>query len=239
MSKHFLLHKINGYKDVGIDYLGELLVEDTPSRIIFGIQVKTSENMKVEVKSKGINRRLNELGKFSVSSVAFKIEEKTVNYWKGFGIPLYLFLVLRSANSGTYDCYYSRLTPILHSNSDIDTKIKQIHDGDFYKVNNGMDFCNIIKKESMDGGFSRDLFIDSLRCSYQNGSIFHRSPKEFGLDNWPENNLYPDVLGEKTSSYQERLKQSLLFLEQFNLVTISDNFDDIIEKFRNEIRSKK
>ena len=40
LSRHCLMHKIAGYKDVGIDYLCEWLVEDSPTRILFGIQVK-------------------------------------------------------------------------------------------------------------------------------------------------------------------------------------------------------
>jgi hypothetical protein len=49
MSKYCLMHKIAGYKDVGIDYLCEWLVGNSPTRILFGIQVKTSDRSGVEL----------------------------------------------------------------------------------------------------------------------------------------------------------------------------------------------
>ena len=48
MSMHCLMHIIAGYKDLGIDYLCEWLVGDNPTRILFGIQVKTSDMIEAE-----------------------------------------------------------------------------------------------------------------------------------------------------------------------------------------------
>jgi len=242
MSKYCLMHKIVGYKDIGIDYICEWLNGSTPSRILFGIQVKTSERKDIKVIDKGVNRRLNELRSFSMNRLPFNIKPETLTYWQGLEIPLYLFSVIKNSEN-IFDCYYLRLTPILHkincskSNDKLSQEIKKkIKEDVFYKANENSDFIALVKKENMDGGFVRDLFIDSIRCSYQNGRISYRNPRDFGLNNWPENNvIFPDILAEKGTNYMNNVKNGLSLLEKVGLISVNSNFEDKIIKLKNRI----
>ena len=236
MSKRCLMHKIVGYKDVGIDYICEWLNGNIPSRILFGIQVKTSERNDIELISKGINRGLNELEKFLIKPLPFKIEPKTFTYWEGLEIPLYLFSIIKN-NENNFDCYYLRLTPILHKiNND---KFKEIKESVFFKANKNSDFIDLVKKERMSGGFVRDLFIDSVRCSYQNGNISYRNPKDFGLDNWHEDNIFQEVITETGTDYMKKVKKGLLLLEKVEeLIKVHPDFENKIKILKNKIIKK-
>ena len=237
MSKHCLMHKIIGYKDIGIDYICEWLNNDVPSRILFGIQVKTSERNDIKLTSEGGNRRFNELEKFLIKPLPFRIKPETLAYWEGLEIPLYLFSIIKN-NVNNFDCYYLRLTPILHkTNND---KLEEIKKSVFFKANEKSDFIDLVKKEKMSGGFVRDLFIDSVRCSYQNGNVSYRNPKDFGLDNWPKDKvIFPDVLAEKDTDYIKKVKDGLLLLEKIGLVRVDYNFENKIEMLRKQITEKK
>lgn len=236
MSKHCLMHKVLGYKDIGIDYICEWLSGSTPSRILFGIQVKTSEKKDMELINGYIKKGFNELKCYSIKKFPWRIEEKTMEYWRGFDIPLYLFCVIRN-NENQFDCFYSRLTPILHRvvKDGIKEKIEEIKKGDFYQANENSEFRDIIEKEKMNGGFVRDLFIDSVRCSYQNGSISYRSPRDFGLNNWPEKVIYPDVLAEPGTDYMKKVKDGLLLLERVKLIQVDSNFENKIQELKKSI----
>ncbi len=230
MSKDCLMNKIVGHRDVGVDYICEWLDGDTPSRILFGIQVKTTERSDITLTEKGKHRRMNELMQFAVKPSPFKIEPKTIEYWEGLNIPLYLFLVIKTDEN--FDCYYSRLTPVLHKNN-IGTpeKAKEIINGVFYRANNGSNFISVVKKETKDGGFIRDLFIDSVRCSYQSGGVSYRNPEESGI-NWPKDTLFPDILGEPGTDYVNRVKKGLSLLESSGLIKIADDFESKVEKLK-------
>lgn len=237
MSKHCLMHKTVGYKDVGIDYICEWLNGNIPSRILFGIQVKTSERSDIKLISKGTNRGLNELEKFLIEPLPFKIKPETFAYWEGLEIPLYLFSIIKNSENN-FDCYYLRLTPILHKTNN--NKLEEIKKGIFFKGNKNSDFINSVKKEKMNGGFVRDLFIDSVRCSYENGNISYRNPKDFGLDNWPKDTvIFPDVLGEANTDYIKEVKKGLLLLEKVGLVKVDPNFESKIEMLKKQITKKK
>lgn len=234
MSKHCLMNKIVGHRDVGVDYICEWLYGDAPTRILFGIQVKTTERNDIKLVNKGVNRRLNELIKFEINPSPFDIDPKTFEYWRGLSIPLYLFLVIKNQEDG-FDCYYSRLTPILHKkDQDITKLIIQIKKGDFYKVNERSEFKAIVPKSTKDGGFVRDLFIDSVRCSYQSGSVAYRDPGESGI-NWPKDTIYPDVLGEEETGYTSKVKKGLILLERNGLIKVDPDFEDKINKLKNRV----
>jgi hypothetical protein len=236
MSQYCLMNKVVGYRDVGIDYICEWLNGDTPSRILFGIQVKTTERNDINLDSKGVNRRLNELETFEIKKRIFNIEPKTFEYWKGLNIPLYLFLVVKNKGENNFDCYYSRLTPILHKNTkDTSGQIDEVLKGNFYKANDGGDFISVKTKKTKSGGFIRDLFIDSVRCSYQSGSVSYRDPEENNI-NWPNNVLFPDVLAEQGTDYIARVKKGLLMLQKSGLIEISPKFDEKIEELKNKIK---
>ena len=89
--------------------------------------------------------------------------------------------------------------------------------------------------ERMDGGFVRDLFIDSVRCSYQSGSISYRSPKDFGLNNWPKNVIYPDILAGENTDYLKKVKKGLLLLEKIKLIEVGSNFENKIRVLKEKI----
>jgi len=230
MSKYCFMHKIVGYKDMGIDYLCEWLNGNAPSRILFGIQVKTTERDDYKIDPKGGSSELSGLEIFSIKPLPFKkIELKTVEYWKGFNIPLYLFVVKKDDDE--FNCYYSRLTPILHKNKSVDELWEKIKNADFYKASEKSNFKLITKRNGRDGGFARDLFIDSVRCAYQNGSTYYKDAKEFGLNKWPENDaVYIDLLTEKETEYKDKLKKGLSLLEREGLITVNHNFDSILDE---------
>jgi len=237
MSKHCLMHRIVGYKDVGIDYICEWLKGNIPSRVLFGIQVKTSERSDIKLINKGTNRGLNELEKFLIKPLPFDIKPETFAYWEGLEIPLYLFSIIKNSENN-FDCYYLRLTPILHKTNN--NKLEEIKKGVFFKANENSDFIDLVKKEKMNGGFVRDLFIDSVRCSYQNGNISYRNPKDFGLDNWPKDTvIFPDVLAGKNTDYIKKVKKGLSLLEKVGLVKVNSDFENKIEMLKNQITKKK
>ncbi len=231
MSKNCIMHSITGYKDIGIDYICEWLDKDTPSRLLFGIQVKTTEQ-KVTLIDKGINRRMNELETVKIKNPSvFKIKEETIEYWQGLNIPLFLFLIITNQENN-FDCYYSRLTPILHKiGIDSASKIKRIKSGDFYLANNRSSFNAVKAKTWMDGGFVRDLFMDSVRCSYQSGNILYKDPRNLGIK-WPASAIFPTVLGDRDAEYVKRLKTGLLLLEREGLLKVDPSFEQKIENMK-------
>lgn len=239
MSKHCLMHRIVGYKDVGIDYICEWLKGNIPSRILFGIQVKTSERKDIKLIGKGKNKGLNELERFLIKPLPFTIKPETFAYWEGLEIPLYLFSIIRNSENN-FNGYYLRLTPILHKKNNNKNKLEEIKKGVFFKANKNSDFIDLVKKKKMSGGFVRDLFIDSVRCSYQNGNISYRNPKDFGLDNWPKDIvIFPDVLGEANTDYIKKVKKGLVLLERVGLTKVNSDFEKQIGILKNKITKKK
>jgi hypothetical protein len=241
MSKHCLMHKIAGYKDVGIDYLCEWLVGDSPTRILFGVQVKSSDTSHVELEHLGTNRQYNGLEKyrFTKTNPSWEIKEKTINYWFGFEIPLYLFFILRSNSS--FNCYYQRLTPILHK-GDIQKAVVEIQNyksNELYKANDDKnEFRAIIDRGGQDGGFARDLFFDSVRCSYFTGSVKYRDAHEFGLKGWGGNNAYVDILGEPDRPYMEKLGESLIGLADMGIISIIPGWEKRIWELKKGLRKR-
>jgi hypothetical protein len=238
MSRHCLMHKIAGYKDVGIDYRCEWLVEDSPTRILFGIQVKTSDISNVELKPLGRNKGLNGLNKFEFAKTipSWKIKPETINYWFGFEIPLYLFFVLRSNSS--FNCYYQRLTPILHKKDKEKAadKIQNYKGNELYKANDEKnEFRAIIDRGAKDGGFARDLFIDSVRCSYYTGSVKYRDAHEFGLKGWEGNYPYVDILGEPDCPYIEKVGESLVSLKKLGILSITPRWEERIRELKERL----
>jgi hypothetical protein len=232
MSKHCLMHKIAGYKDIGIDYLCEWLVGNSPTRILFGIQVKTSDK-DIELRYLGRNKGLNGLEKYKFKNKpSWKIEQNTINYWFGFEIPLYLFFVLRNGKE-RFNCYYQRLTPALHKKNQEKAieEIKNYMDNDLYQGNDNVgEFRAIIERNGKDGGFARDLFFDSIRCSYFTGSIRYRECSEFGLKGWEGQGIYADILGLPECNYLEKVEESLQTLKDSNIVTVNPEWQERIKE---------
>ena len=79
ISEYAIAHKIDGSKDVGLDFLCEWVVGQKPSQLLFGVQVKTRTNKKIKLVRK--RSRLNLLPEYK-SNLAIK--SATLEYWKGF-----------------------------------------------------------------------------------------------------------------------------------------------------------
>jgi hypothetical protein len=235
MSKHCLMHKIAGYKDIGIDYICEWLVENSPTRILFGIQVKTSDIIDVELTPLGRNKGYNGLERFKFAKTApsWEIKRNTINYWFGIDLPLYLFFVLRS--NSCFNCYYQRLTPILHKKDKEKAaeEIQNYKNNELYKANDDQsEFRAIIDRHGQDGGFARDLFFDSVRCSYYVGSLRYRDSLEFGLKGWEGKSIYADILGENDCPYMEKVGESLNSLKNLGIISILPEWEERIREIK-------
>ena len=238
MSKHCLMHKIAGYKDVGIDYLCEWLVGDGPTRILFGVQVKTSDIDNIKLEHLGRNKGLNGLEKhrFTKTIPSWNISTNTINYWFGFEIPLYLFFVLKSNLS--FNCYYQRLTPILHKKDQIKAveEIQNYKNNELYKANDDeSEFLAIIDRGRQDGGFARDLFFDSVRCSYYTGSLNYRGSREFGLNGWEGSGTYVDILGEDDRPYIDKVGESLVNFKNLGIISIMPDWEERIRDLKKKL----
>lgn len=190
-----LPHRIAGATDVGIDYICEWAFEDKPTGILFAVQVKTFALENATIKC--LNERdQNGLVKHEIRCPTLNIESKTLEYWKGLGIPVYLFAVVRDQRE--LNCYYKRYTPLL--TSERQSRNFSPYTG-FCQVNDGALFMAFSDMQRRIYGFARDLYIDYMRCSYSKGSIAHLDPRTIGLDQWQENGIFADLFQE----YQDKI----------------------------------
>jgi hypothetical protein len=198
LSQNVILHQVKGGNDVGIDYFCELInAKNESSNILFVIQLKTTRKDNVVLQKVENNSRLNKLDQYEIKRKNKKggasgkydnkslIKDETLEYWKGFETPVYLFVaVIGNKNQ----LFYKRYTPILHST-------QKRNNEKFYLVNNKNLFLAFI--ENNQGGFCRDLFIDYVRCNYKKGSLLYKSPKDFGLKQFSEDDFYKDLFRNK------------------------------------------
>lgn len=195
ISEYAITHKIDSSKDVGLDFLCEWVYGEKPTQLLFGVQVKTRSSKKMKLLDEKRSSR-NLLMKYGCN---FKIENKTLEYWKGFDFPIFLFFVnIKGDNKGKIDCFYKRYTPILHNINDEEKEV-------FYKVNNEGEFLAFVPKKDFYGGFCRDLYIDHLRCQHNKGMLSGIDPKDLGLLNyWEKETLYKGVFDD----YKEKIKET-------------------------------
>lgn len=180
LSENALVHRIDGSKDIGLDMLCEWVSGEESTQLLFGVQVKTRSNANLKLIRK--QSSLNLLKEFSVSA-NIQIEEKTLNYWRGFDFPVFLFLV----DGSDWKIYYKRYTPILHGLTDSTNE-------PFYQVtNDDCDFLAYVHGYDKTGGFCRDLFIDHLRCQHNKGLLSGIDPEDLGLRGWKNDVLYEKV----------------------------------------------
>ena len=137
LSSFCLVHKIDGSQDLGNDFICELTKGAFPTNILFYVQVKYWKN-------KPQNPQI----------------KKTIEYWKGSSIPVYLFWVkdnnkLPELNANMLNpkinvplLQYKRYTPIVHKNKE--PKMKN--------------FSSFTRRQ-----FLRDLMVDYARCLYKRG----------------------------------------------------------------------
>lgn len=188
-----LPHHIIGAKDLGIDYICEWVNEDKPTGILYAVQVKTFSNETAKPENIGV-ASLNELEKYTIVNPNLNIDNKTRHYWKGLGMPVYLFAVVRTEATAEkneeLNCYYKRFTPCL-------TSAAQHENLGFYKANHGSKFIAYKNEKDRKLGFARDLFIDYMRWVYYRGSITYLNPRTLGLNQFDEENVvFIDIIRE-------------------------------------------
>lgn len=234
LAKYAILHKVCTSDDMGIDYFGEWLNKTTDkslesTNILFAIQLKTSEKKNIEASFIGKDKQYNQLNRYGLKRLIKgkkqkydNIKKTTIEYWKGFEIPVYLFVV--SLSDSVNEIYYKRFTPILHSTVKRDEE-------KFYKASNGTNFLAFATNNNA-GGFCRDLFIDYIRCNYKKGSIAYKNPRDMGLNQFPENpkTLFIDMVKKE---YKDEIKYTYDRLNELGLFNNSTYSPSTLEKNSN------
>src|SRR5487761_1245989 len=92
--EHAIPHRIARHNDLGIDFLCEWIDGDRPIGILFCAQVKstTRDTAKPEFHGKS---SLNGLDEYTLGG-AKVIEEGIIDYWKGLGLPAFLFEIVET-----------------------------------------------------------------------------------------------------------------------------------------------
>lgn len=217
-ARYAILHKVCTSDDMGIDYFGEWLNEVTDkslesTNVLFAIQLKTSKKENVEAIFIEKDKQRNQLDRYELRRIYKEkklkydnIKKTTIEYWKGFEIPVYLFVVLLS--NPTHEIFYKRFTPVLHGT------VKRGEEK-FYKASIGSNFLAFATDDNR-GGFCRDLFIDYIRCNYKKGSLAYKNPRDMGLSQFPEDkktlfDMIKKEYQDQINYTQDRLKELGLF----------------------------
>ena len=212
LSEFAILHKVEGGNDIGIDYFCEWINQENSesTNTLFAIQLKTTKLDKIVLnftgEDKGISglmsyeiKRKNKEG-LSVGSFDNTIGSRTVEYWRGFEIPVYLFVVALGEGDQENQLFYKRYTPILHKKE----KSEEIK---FRLVNKGNLFLAFADDVNKKGGFCRDLYVDYIRCNYERGAIIHKNPRDLGLNQFPEEQFFfKDLL---TDQYKKEAQKTI------------------------------
>lgn len=214
VSDYSIPHHIVGSKDLGIDYICEWVPEKSPTGILFAVQVKTRSKDKVRLTDCGSERR-NKLQKHTIISSNLEPDERTQQYWRGFGMPVYLFAILYESTDqgGQTECFYKRFTPVLTKSTSGKSSAAPPESEYFYRVNNGNAFLAFVNNK--EHGFARDLFIDLMRCSYAKGSISYINPRILGLEQFPEKAaVFREIFEEYRENICTTYKETRSYLEQ-------------------------
>jgi hypothetical protein len=185
LTEYCIPHRIAGPKDVGIDYICEWANGDKPTGILFATQVKTFSENSAHPKPLDTQDQ-NGLDLYEIRySKLLHIKPETCQYWKGLGIPVYLFAIVQKATNDMV-CYYKRYTPFLTSARQ--KREFKYYDG-FCKVSEGTSFIAFKYPNERQLGFARDLYIDYMRCCYSKGSIAYLNPADVGLNQFTHDNV--------------------------------------------------
>lgn len=222
LSKYSILHKVEGGSDIGIDYFCEWLNQgrSESTNALFAVQLKTTRRDKIELKSVGKDNGRSNLKLYEIKRKDKKgrskgnfdnsLKLRTIEYWRGFEIPIYLFVAV--LNEKEIDkLFYKRYTPILHR-TDKKESLK------FHLVSNRNVFLAFADNSSKEGGFCRDFYIDYIRCNYKKGAIFYRNPREFGLNQFLENRFFFDDMA--TNEYKIQTKDMFKWVDKIKEVLI-------------------
>ena len=185
---------------------------DRPTGVLFVTQIKSFLEENVKPKYIQVDELYNGLCNYEIKNNFLEIDEKTLHYWEGFGIPVYLFVVIESCSiqeNGKLDCYYKRYTPIL-TKENFELKEESFY-SDFYKVNEDDSFIAFKDKENRTQGFTRDLFIDHVRCCYYKGLLTYLDPKAIGLNQFVPNAVFEDMF----ESYEQKIRSAHKKTEQY------------------------
>ncbi|MBU4186011.1 MAG: DUF4365 domain-containing protein [Proteobacteria bacterium] len=183
--EHAIPHRIARHNDLGVDFLCEWISGDRPTGLLFSVQIKTTTYSTIKTQFKELSK-LNGLNKYKLSG-AQKVDDRTLNYWKGLGIPAFLFYIIEDSSKSINDleCFYKRYTPLLDGHSKPEDESGTLA---FYRVNEGATFLAFSDSEQEIGGFARDLIIDYFRLSYSKGHVIPLTPSKFGF--WPFENKH-------------------------------------------------
>jgi len=210
MCEFAIPHHIVGQKDIGIDYICEWVSDKKPSGVLFAVQIKTfSESTKRPVKPAFVEKcNENHLDKYNISNSNFKIKLKTLHYWKGLGMPVYLFAVFEN-KTGNLQCYYKRYTWILTQDKILSSNLD--YSDDFYKVSKNQQLIAFADIKQKTKGFARDLFIDHMRWNYFKGSIAYLNPRSLGLLEFDEKALFHELFEE----YKEKIAIAYNMMQEY------------------------
>lgn len=205
--EHAIPHRIARHNDLGVDFLCEWISGDRPTGLLFSVQVKATTDATIQSKFTELSA-LNGLNKHKLLG-AKKVDDRTLNYWKGLGIPAFLFYIIKGSSNSVNElkCFYKRYTPILdgHSKPEDESGTKA-----FYLVNERTTFLAFSDSDQEIGGFARDLIIDYFRLSYSKGHVIPLTSNKFGF--WPfEKKQNSDSLiyfGEFLQWYKETIKET-------------------------------
>ena len=211
ISDYSIPHHVSGPKDVGIDYFCEWVFGDMPTGVLFAVQIKTFSEDNISKKYMGVAKKFNGLSKYRIANSLLKISEKTLEYWKGLAIPIFLFVVTvkTKTNGESLNCYYKRYTPTLSSNKKL--KGDEFYEG-FFKVNRNNTFLAFKDPVNRTQGFARDLFIDYIRWNYYKGSIAYLNPRHIGLNQFPEDNIFPEFFDQYKGQILETYAKTQSYL---------------------------
>jgi len=205
IAKYAIPHHIVGQKDIGIDYICEWVTGDNPTGILFSAQIKTyscTERCHRAPKKKNKQNEYNGLEEYIIANANLNIKPKTLNYWKGLGMPAYLFVVWENTTKkGDLKCFYKRYSRIL--TGDLNDNGNDSYSKGFCRVSEGAEFLAFANTEKKEKGFTRDLFIDYMRWSYFRGMITNLKPSSLGLKQFSGNKI---VLGDIFKEYMDNIK---------------------------------
>lgn len=212
VSDYCIPHRVVGPKDIGIDYICEWVHGDKPSGILFAVQVKTfsRENQAVRIEDVGVELKLNGLRKYRIVNSNLRVDTRTLHYWHGLGMPIYMFAIVKTGSSDAKEvlnCYYKRYTSALTRK---ETGAKDPFEP-FYLVNKGTRFMAFKNESRRSQGFARDLFIDHVRWCYYNGSISFLDPGKLGLGQFSGQAYFLDLF----RNYEDQIRAASGNLRDF------------------------
>jgi hypothetical protein len=216
LSEYAILHKVDGSNDIGIDYFCEWINQGNSesTNVLFAVQLKTTRVDKIILTSVGTDSERSWLPLYEIkwknkegkSNGKFDntIESRTIEYWRGFEIPVYLFVIVTEEGKES-KMFYKRYTPILHK-TEKEEEIK------FHLASKDNSFSAFANKINNKGGFCRDLYVDYIRCNYEKGAIIHKDPRDLGLNQFPkEKFFFKDLL---TKQYKQKVQDTLEWMEK-------------------------